>query len=168
MSTQSVVLAAGKTAEGLVVRVQGRMTLRESPTFNQFVCQCLDGCSSTRVVVDLSRCEHLDSTSLGCLLILHRKYGGGSPPRFTIAADQPTRTRLFGPTQLDQVLHCQDQSPPAEGELSRIDPLKWTSQPRQRGVHIMETHRELAKLGGAAARQFAQVADRIAVELDDE
>ena len=48
-------------------RIVGRGTRRESPAVRDFVRGALE--DGANVVIDLSPCEHLDSTFLGCLVI---------------------------------------------------------------------------------------------------
>ena len=93
------------------------------------------------VVVDLSHCDYLDSTFLGCLLGLHRQYG---TTRLRIAAP-PDRTRkLFGPTKLDIALRVTADVPPVLGDYVAIAPEAINSQDMAR--HIMECHRRLAEI----------------------
>ena len=51
----------------------------ESPTFHAFVKHILESEPVSAVVV-LSGCDYLDSTFLGCLIDLHRRYGEANPP----------------------------------------------------------------------------------------
>ena len=61
-------LQVGRTADGFLIRIQGRGTLQASPALEQFVHGSLQ--ANQRIVVDLSNCDYLDSTFLGCLLKL--------------------------------------------------------------------------------------------------
>ena len=56
------------------------------------------------VTLDLSPCEYLDSTFLGCLLTLHKRSVEVADTRFLVVADEGTRQRLLNPTRLDAVL----------------------------------------------------------------
>src|SRR5437016_6281177 len=91
-------LRVGLTASGYLVQVEGRGTLRESPALHEFAVQSLDGQRGPgTVVVDLSHCDYLDSTFLGCLVSLHRKYNRTQPHRFQVAAPYDKCQRLLAP-----------------------------------------------------------------------
>src|SRR5687768_10917844 len=118
MAAAASQLKVGRTGAGYCVRVEGRGTMRESPAVEEFVARSMGGDPVT-VVVDLTACDYLDSTFLGCLLGLHKRFGkragpsaadpGPTPgPRFAIAADPERRRKLLGPTRLDLVLKSTD------------------------------------------------------------
>src|SRR5689334_5995318 len=64
MSAPSVV-KVGRTTSGYRLRVEGTGTMRESPAVGEFAERSLRDGTST-LVVDLSACDYLDSTFLGC------------------------------------------------------------------------------------------------------
>src|SRR5947208_15951806 len=101
MPDPSVLKVAG-TASGYCLRVEGRGTMRESASAMQFVAGPLAQ-AGTSVVVDLSACEHLDSTFLGCLVEMQRRAGRASPPRLVISAPAEEVKKLLSPTELDLV-----------------------------------------------------------------
>ena len=157
-------LRVGRTASGFLVRVEGRGTLSESPALQEFAVQSLDGPSGpSTVVVDLSHCDYLDSTFLGCLVNLHRKYNRTSPHRFQVAASRDQRQKLLAPTRLDHLLDVTDVCPEPIADLLEV------SHPILAGAdlgrHIMECHRRLAELGGSRAATFQSIADQLAREL---
>ena len=82
---QQSVLKVARTPGGYCLRVEGRGTMRESQSAAQFVAGPLEREGAT-VVVDLSACDHLDSTFLGCLVEMQRKAGKSLPPRLVISA----------------------------------------------------------------------------------
>ena len=67
-------LTVGCTRRGYCVRVAGRGTMRESPALRAFALQVLDEPGSPTLDVDLTACEYLDSTFLGGLLGLFRRF----------------------------------------------------------------------------------------------
>jgi len=101
-------LKFGIYGDGYIVRVEGRGTMHESVSFKSFVSAILDCESSRQIILDLSACDYLDSTFLGCLLALHQRFNRQSPQRFVIAAAGEARTRLLARTRLDQVLTLTD------------------------------------------------------------
>src|SRR5207237_6075556 len=86
-------LKIGRTDNGYSVRVEGAGKMKESRAVQEFVVRTLGGAdaaeSAGSVAVDLSACEYLDSTFLGSLVFLSRRFGQappGSAARFRVAA----------------------------------------------------------------------------------
>ena len=152
----------GRVEMGYVIVVVGRGTCRESAALEQFATQAFlaENCA---VTIDLSGCNHLDSTFLGCLVTLHKRFGAGYPSRFVVAASPEKVQKLLTPSKLDKFLEITDKSPRVRDTLmilpeSKVDQF-------QMGRHVMECHRLLADLGGPHAAAFASVADRLEQEL---
>ncbi len=159
-------LRVGRTASGFVVQVEGRGTLSESPALQEFAVQSLDGPRGpSTVVVDLSHCDYLDSTFLGCLVSLHRKYNRTSPHRFQVAASCDQRQKLLAPTHLDHLLDLTEVCPEPISDVLEVSRRILPSD--DLGRHVMECHRRLAELGGCRASSFRSIADRLARELGE-
>jgi len=165
-ATHVSMLRVGWTASGFLVQVEGRGTLTESPALEEFAARSLDDSSgSSTLAVDLSRCDYLDSTFLGCLVNLHRKYNRTSPHRFRVAASCDKRQKLLAPTRLDHLLDVTDVCPePIADVLEVSHPILAGAD---LGRHIMECHRRLAELGGSQAASFRSIADQLARELGE-
>lgn len=114
--------------------------------------------------MDLSDCNYLDSTFLGCLVILHKR-GCGHGNRFHVHANGPVREKLLHPTRLDQLLSFCARPPETMGAHVT---LQVTDLERDEfGRHLLATHDELAKLGGPAAGAFERVAAQLRRELGE-
>ncbi len=153
---------------GFLARVEGRGTMRESPLLQDFAGECLQGTASP-LVVDLSACGYLDSTFLGCLVGLHRRFGGGDPPRFVVAAGPAECQRLLAPLQLHRVLTVIDEAPPTSAvwlTLCDAGPRSPESDAGQLGRHLLECHRRLAELGGANEAVFGPIVEQLADDLE--
>jgi len=161
MSTPSVV-SVGQTRSGSAIRIEGRGTMRESPAVHEFAAQVLNQ-GAERLVIDLTACDYLDSTFLGCLVDLHKRYGGTEPPRFAISASPETTRRLLAPTRLDNLLHTTEERPEILGE-SVVLPAQ-VLEATDLGRHVMECHRRLAEIGGPNQAIFERIADQLAREL---
>jgi anti-anti-sigma regulatory factor len=159
-------LRVGRTASGFLVQVEGRGTVSESPALLEFAVQSLDSPQgSGTVVVDLSHCDYLDSTFLGCLVNLHRKYNRTSPHRFQVAASHDKRQKLLAPTHLSHLLDLTEACPePVSDVLEVSHPILLSAD---LGRHVMECHRRLAELGGSRAAAFQSIADQLARELGE-
>jgi anti-anti-sigma regulatory factor len=161
MSVPSVV-KVGRTRTGYRLRVEGQGTMRESPAVHQFAVRALED-ETPALAVDLSACEYLDSTFLGCLVGLHKRYGRGKPPRLLIAASPEVCRRLLTPSHLDSLLNTSGECPEVIGEDLTIPPLALGGT--DLGWHIMECHRRLAEVGGPDQDVFEAIADQLAEEL---
>ena len=158
-------LTIGWTRQGYCVRVAGRGTMRESPALRAFALRVLDEPGRPTLDVDLTACEYLDSTFLGGLLGLFRRFEQSGPSgRLAIAGPTEVLHRLLGPTRLEAILPLRAESAERLGEDVPIPPQALDSDDLCR--HVLESHRRLAELGGANAAVFGPIADRIASELD--
>jgi anti-anti-sigma factor len=166
VNAQGPMLRVGRTDSGVLVHVEGQGTLSESPALREFVVQSLEAqLGLSTVVVDLLHCDYLDSTFLGCLVGLHRKYNRTVPHRFLVVASHDKSQRLLGPTHLNQVLDVTDVCPEPIGETVELTgPILSTAD---LGRHVMECHRLLAELGGSRAPSFRSIADQLARELGE-
>jgi hypothetical protein len=140
--------------------------MSESPALEELAARSLDGsCEATTLAVDLSRCDYLDSTFLGCLVSLHRKYNRTLPHRFQVAASRDKCQKLLAPTRLNHLLDVTDVCPePIADVLEVSHPILASAD---LGRHLLECHRRLAELGGSQAASFRSIADQLARELGE-
>jgi anti-anti-sigma regulatory factor len=160
---ETSVLKVARTAAGYCVRVEGRGTMRESQSAAQFVAGPLER-EGASVVVDLSACDHLDSTFLGCLVEMQRRAGRASPPRVLVSATPEKVKKLLSPTKLDLVLKTTAELPQVVGEFVSLPAAEPGTPDVMR--HVMECHRLLAKTGAPQQAAFAAIADSIEKELE--
>jgi anti-anti-sigma regulatory factor len=152
----------GRVENGYVIVVSGRGTCRESAAVERFASDVL-GMEDCTVSIDLSTCRHLDSTFLGCLVHLCKRYGSANPPRLVIVASPTKVQKLLAPSRLDSILTITERSPEIRDTLTVLSDNDVDQV--QMGRHVMECHRLLAELGGPHAGAFASVADQIQQEL---
>jgi anti-anti-sigma regulatory factor len=160
MSSPATTITIGRIDSRYTVRLSGKGTWRESCCCQQLAAQCLES-SDASLVIDLSACEYLDSTFLGCLVELRRKFGKTEPPRVALIADDEHRAQLFGHSRVDTILKFIDPS--------RETPPQWTKVPvaqsSDAAQHIMQCHKALAELGGEQHTTFAKIAERMSQEM---
>ena len=148
--------------DGCVVRVSGSGTLKESPAFKAFVGRYLSGNRSRHVTVDLSDCDYLDSTFMGCLIGLH-KLGGEGESRLRFFAEDQRTGRLLSASMLDRYLHIVDHLP---AELDDPQPIPDCELgAREFGEHVMQCHQRLAAAGGEDSEAYASIVEQLAKEL---
>ncbi len=156
-------LKACRTDGGYLIRVEGRGTMRESPAVREFAAQCLDQQRELTLSVDLSACDYLDSTFLGCLVGLHRRCQHEPQIRLDVCAELGTRRRLLGATRLDKVFHCVEASPDPVGPWTPLSAPEL--EKRDFGMHVLECHERLSELECPSAAAFKAVAEQLAREL---
>ena len=161
MSIPSAVKVA-RTPTGHCVRVEGRGTMRESPAAAEFAARTLQ-VPQASVVIDLSACDYLDSTFLGCLVELQKRAGRLTPPRFVVSAPPEKVKKLLAATKLDMVLTTTAEPPTATSDYLTLAGADPSSPEVMR--HVMECHRRLAEIGGPQHAAFAAIADSIEKEL---
>ncbi len=149
------------TSLGYVVRVIGKGTLKQSPTVREFTMRCVKDEGLT-IVLDLSSCGYLDSTFLGCLVGLNQNCCPSDNRRFKLFVPPGDRSRLFGLTQIDSILHFVDDLPQGLDEFRALGGE--TLNTEELGRHVMDSHERLAQLGGPDAASFQSVADRLRKE----
>lgn len=137
--------------------------MAQSPAFHEFVVHAL-GEGPQTVCVDVDQCTYLDSTFLGSLLDLHRKYGTGESPRFRVFAGEESRRKLFSATHLHKVFRFVEGLPEPIAAWVDLCPGPLPSK-SEMARHVMECHRRLAEIDGPAQKTFALIADRLEREL---
>jgi anti-anti-sigma factor len=155
-------LLLGNLDDGMVIRVVGRGTMNDSPAFRAAANLAL---GRGRLVCDMTDCEYLDSTFLGCLIGVQKQAEMQSRASFVIAADQQARIKLFSTSALDQYFHFSAESPEPVGKLVEIEGRELDRE--ELGRHVLDCHRSLADRGGADGEVFRRVCDRLEEELDE-
>jgi hypothetical protein len=174
------VITVARFSEGVTLRVQGPGTMSESRVVHAFAEQVL-GDASKRVVFDLSVCSYVDSTFLGGLVSLYKRYVAGTPSasggksdrsgegesagRFAIYAPAEQRRLLFSVSRLDELLPFLDALPAADGAHDLSLEVVPDASRDDLARYIVDCHRRLAELGGAEAQAFGRVADALEIEL---
>ena len=151
---------------GYVARPEGHGTMQESPAFSSFVSQILDNETDAIVRADLSAVEYLDSTFLGCLLMLHKRYAMQPPFRFAVFAPQSIRDRFLSPICLDQLLVFVSADD-VRTSMSWVHFEPEGVSLEDLGRHALEAHQRLAELGGRHAAAFERVAEGLAKDLQN-
>jgi anti-anti-sigma regulatory factor len=158
-------LKVGRTPTGYRLRIEGRGTMRESPAVQSLAIQALDAPGGT-FVVDLSACDYLDSTFMGCLAGLAKRYGPGgtaTTPRVRLLRPSPPCRRLLASSHLDLLLELSDEEPTLLGDDLAI-PIENLS-PEELGRHVLDCHRRLVELSERNATVFGPVVERLEQDL---
>lgn len=160
----STVVRIGRTDNGLLVRIEGRGTLHESLAFHELIANSFKR-QGLALAIDLTDCEYLDSTFLGCLVKLHNRFSGEEQAALSIVAPSDRAQQLLGPMQLDKLFEISPTPPDVAIPLCSISADALTSA--DLGRHAAECHRQLAALGGPHQEIFESLAAQLEQELDE-
>lgn len=151
-----------QTGAAVIVRVEGKGTVRLSPAILRYIeTRIAEGV--TTLGMDLCRCTHMDSTFLGTLISLHRAAGGAPGGSFTIMALSPECTEILHHNALDRVLRIAIAETPADARWTPLACGAPAADLFQRNV--VQAHQELAALPGEAGAPFRKVAARLSEEM---
>lgn len=156
-------LKLAPTATGCCIRVEGDGTMQNSPAARDIAMRTLGADGKSNVVFDLSACDYLDSTFLGCLMDLYRHVGRETPARYFVVASADQRKRLMGPTHLDRLIPMLDTAPDVTGAW--VDVKCGYLDKKAMTRHVMECHRALATVDSPMRELFNKIADEMEKEL---
>ena len=166
MATAPVSVTTIKLApmsDGCCLRIEGRGTMHESPCAEAIASRTLEADQTSRVVFDLSACDYLDSTFLGCLIHLFRDFGKGTPPRFQVAAPPAKRKKLLGACNLESMIPSIDTAPDSGNHWVTVPPSPLGT--KEMTKHVWECHKLLAEVDSPMRPAFAKIAEQLEREL---
>ena len=135
----------------------------QSPAAREVALNTLGADPQAVVVFDLSACEYLDSTFLGCLMDVYRRFGRTQPQRYFLAADAATRKKLLGPTHIDRLIPTLEVPPEPCGPWVVVPTQNLDRRALTR--HVMECHQALAESDCPMRGVFAKVVQHLEREL---
>lgn len=153
---------ASPQGAGFVICIDGRGRMAESLALKEMAERMLAD-ENRFVVIDLSRCDYLDSTSLGCLLGLHQKHSAAGNARFFVFAPAEVRKKLFGPMRLENMFRFLDDPPRQAGALITAPTAALSD--RQFALHVLEAHDRLARHDCPDAAAFERIVQQLEREL---
>ncbi|MEA2708167.1 MAG: hypothetical protein QOF78_768 [Phycisphaerales bacterium] len=163
MVARPTTLKVAPTETGCVIRVEGDGTMGQSPAAREVALNTLGADASAIVVFDLAACDYLDSTFLGCLMDVFRRFGRTQPQRYFLAASADQRRKLLGPTHIDRLIPMMDAAPAPCGPWVTLRTQDLSS--RDLTQHVMECHQALADSECPMRGVFAKIVSRLEREL---
>ena len=155
---------AHRTADGYMVRVEGHGKMCESLALRRFVESTLCD-NSLSLCIDLNQAQYLDSTFLGCLIRLQKRWRQCQQGSFQIIATSQQVELLLAPSQLHRLLAISSEEKPRIGKEVPLETQKIEAE--SLGQHILECHRQLAEVEGPDQDVFRRVANQLANDLND-
>lgn len=145
---------------GICLQIVGKGSMYESAFVRDAIVRVLQDDPEAYAVVDLSRCDYLDSTLLGCLITIHQVAGG----RWRIVASQKVVDAVLKPTKLDRLLPISNESPVLQADPVELEipPARLADMTR----HLYDCHAQLAQVPGPLQSTFAKIAAQMKRELE--
>lgn len=115
-----------------------------------------------RLTLDLTRCEHLDSTCLGTLHEIVTSH----PQALELQGVSPEVRELFDELSMRVVLeHIRQESTQLPADMAVVDTASLS--PQEQGARILSAHESLAQLSESNRSQFQGVVDSLRSDLAD-
>lgn len=153
--------AVGFTRHSLIVRIDGRGTREQSPEFVRRVSGMIESAGDQDVVVDVQGCDFLDSTFLGCLVVLFRR----ARQRLSICATEARREHLFSSARIDRLIPVVEpggySGPEEWHDIGQAESCDVTALVE----NVAAAHRCLSEIEGPNAAVYRDVADQLEGEL---
>lgn len=148
------------------IRVHGRACAHHAPAVRRFADECLAG-GAASVHVDLSDCQHFDSTFVGTLLCLRKQALGRCAEPLVVATPSEASRRLLKQMGLLQLIPVHDDTVPSM--------VGWIELPPEEPGHcsiafkrtVVHAHEELASLPGPTGERYKPIAEMAARELEE-
>jgi anti-anti-sigma factor len=132
------------------------------PAVRRWVDFCLSQ-GATQLRVNLHQCGYMDSTFVGTLLSLYRRFKDRGPEAFTLIAPSPPCCHVLRQMHLYEIFNVTDQ-PDAVVEGWRDLPLESDGQTDVL-TQAVKAHQELASLPGEVGASFRPIAEEMAAEM---
>lgn len=155
--------AAARAGSQVYVRMHGMANLATTPLLDEFLAPDVARTGS-RVLIDLSACQGMDSTFLGFLVALHgrtRHPAARQPPdataevpRLVLVNPSSEATRLLDMMGVSHLVPVARGQPDPALELVEVFAQR-DCPPRERAELILDAHRALVALSDANRERFA-------------
>jgi anti-anti-sigma regulatory factor len=148
--------------------VVGHVTCHHSPAMRQYA-EDAHAAGATSVEIDLRDCCYGDSTFLGTLLALKRRFDPQDKGQFRFACPSPAFRQMLKQIGAERLFTIVDHASSTDMQTtwqqltSDID----RAQSARFKHNVVEAHLELAKSGGELAQRFGPLAEAAARELND-
>lgn len=164
MATSGIIYAACDSGVA-TLRVCGRAQAHQCPAMRRFAEDVLTGRAS-EIRVDLSGCEHFDSTFLGTLLHLRRVKCETGQAALTLVAPSDACLQILGRMGARSLFRIADS-------CCDIDTQEWDALSEDDAGcgsldfkrNVVEAHQELAQVDGPLQDQYRIVAEMAAEDL---
>ena len=160
---------ARREADELCLLVVGKVTSHHSPAMRQYAEEGLSR-GATKIQVNLCECTYCDSTFLGTLLHLKRRFDPHGPEAFRFVCPSAQFRQMLAQIGAERLFCIVEQATTTDMETTwqqledNVDRLG----ARCFKQNVVEAHQELANAGGSLGQRFGPLAEAVRRELDAE
>jgi anti-anti-sigma factor len=160
---------ARRERDELSFLVIGRVTCHHSPALRQYAEEGMQSGASS-IEVDLRDCAYCDSTFLGTLLALKRRFDPAGKGNFRLLCPSASIRQMLTQIGAERLFCIADQAaaPDIQTTWQQLADTVDRAAARRFKQNVVDAHQELANAGGALAEHFASVAEAVSRELDAE
>jgi anti-anti-sigma factor len=146
--------------QGITFQIEGKGTMKQAPALRARAESALAE-GVRRMHVDLRRCEYMDSTFLGTLLLLVRAVGQHEDGEFRLVSPSTACRQLLEKMQLARMYTMSD--------LDELPGYLWSDLPPDADSAefdrvVVQAHQELAAMPGPTGAMFSALAERLMQE----
>lgn len=160
---------ARREGDELSFLVVGKVTCHHSPALRQYAEEGLQS-GATSVQVDLRDCSYCDSTFLGTLLALKRRFDPAGNGKFRLVCPSATFRQMLAQIGAERLFYITNEAnaPDIQTTWQQLADSVDRIAARRFKQNVVEAHQELASAGGPLAQRFAPLAEAVRRELDAE
>ena len=137
--------------EGVFVRVQGHVTASRCPELKGRIFSRLDKAPApAEVYFDLSDCEYMDSTFLGLIVGVNKRFKPLTGKSVTVLHANPTCMGLLRTIGVTRLVVISDEEIALPGDMEEIGPSS-----RATAEFILDAHENLSELSEENRNRFA-------------
>jgi len=158
---------ARREADELCFLVVGKVTSHHSPAMRQYAEEGLSR-GATKIQVNLSECTYCDSTFLGTLLHLKRRFDAHGPEAFRFVCPSTQFRQMLAQIGAERLFCIVEQATTTDMETTwqQLEDNVDRVGTRCFKQNVVEAHQELANAGGSLGQRFAPLAEAVTRELD--
>jgi len=158
---------ARRDGDDLCFLVVGKVTCHHSPALREYAEEGLRH-GATSVQVDLRDCSYCDSTFLGTLLQLKRRFDSCSPGTFRLVCPSAPLRQMLAQIGAERLFCIADEGAATDLQTTwqQLADTVDHAAARRFKQNVVEAHQELANAGGALGQRFAPLAEAVSQELD--
>jgi len=146
-----------ESGDGLFIRVQGHITAQLCPELKAVIFQRLEKAPPPAAIyMDLAGTEYMDSTFLGFIVGLNKKYRALTQKKLCLVHVNETCTGLLRTIGVLNLIDIQEDSPEFPRIMDRIEP-----GPRATAEFLLDAHEELADLSDENRARFSTLTDAL-------